>query len=193
MCAFSKSIAVYRTMLIGCLCVFFSVSPAFSKEAVLKNIEIGNAGSHLVLSFDVAGCFTENMKKAIENGMNTTFNFFIRVYEVRDLWWDKKISDIKINHDVQYDSLKKVYMIRLFENGDKPLFVRDFSEVKKRMSAITGLRLARLEDLRKGAHYQVRLMAELDKIRLPLNLHNVFFFLSLWDFETDWYMVDFTY
>jgi len=37
------------------------------------------------------------------------------------------------------------------------------------------------------------MMAELDKIRLPLYLHYVFFFLSLWDFETDWYAVDFLF
>ena len=37
------------------------------------------------------------------------------------------------------------------------------------------------------------MMAELNKIQLPLYLHYVFFFLSLWDFETDWHSVDFRY
>lgn len=36
-------------------------------------------------------------------------------------------------------------------------------------------------------------MAELNKIRLPFHLHYVFFFLSLWDFETDWHTIKFTY
>jgi hypothetical protein len=29
--------------------------------------------------------------------------------------------------------------------------------------------------------------AKLDKVRLPLYMEYVFFFVSLWDFETDWY------
>jgi hypothetical protein len=29
--------------------------------------------------------------------------------------------------------------------------------------------------------------AKLDKVRLPLGMEYVFFFVSLWDFETDWY------
>jgi hypothetical protein len=37
------------------------------------------------------------------------------------------------------------------------------------------------------------MMAQLDKIRLPFYLHYVLFFVSLWDFETDWYAVDFRY
>ncbi len=182
-----------QTALIGYLLVLLSVSPAFADNAVLKDITVTNTDSHLLLYFNVADCFTEDMEKAIDNGINTTFNFFIRVYEVRGFWWDKKITDIKVNHDVQYDSLKKVYMVSLYERGEKTIIVRDFDEVKKLMSGIMGLKVAELKNLQAGVSYQVRMMAELDKIRLPLSLHNVFFFLSLWDFETDWYSVDFTY
>ena len=35
--------------------------------------------------------------------------------------------------------------------------------------------------------------AELEKVRLPLYLHYVLFFVSLWDFETDWFTIDFIY
>jgi hypothetical protein len=55
------------------------------------------------------------------------------------------------------------------------------------------LKVARLDALKRGSHYQLRLKAELDKIELPLNLDYVLFFLSLWDFETDWYSVVFKY
>ena len=84
-------------------------------------------------------------------------------------------------------------MVRLFEKGNETILVHDFDEVKKLMSGIRGLRVSELDKLKKGKSYQVRMMAELDKIRLPLKLHNVFFFLSLWDFETDWYTLDFVY
>ncbi|MBW2145021.1 MAG: DUF4390 domain-containing protein [Deltaproteobacteria bacterium] len=182
-----------QTALVGCLLVLLFVIPAFADEAVLKDIEVTNTDSFLLLYFNVADCFTEDMKKAIDSGIKTTFNFFVRVYETRSFWWDKKITAIKVSHDVQYDSLKKVYMVRLFEKGDKTIFVQDFDEVKTLMSRIRGLKVAELENLKTGKSYQVRMMAELDKIRLPLKLHSVFFFLSLWDFDTDWYTVDFIY
>jgi len=182
-----------QAALFGCLLVLFFLIPAFAGEAVLKDIAVTNTDSHLLLYFNVADCFSEDMKKAIDSGIKTTFNFFVRVYEDRTFWLDKKITDIKVSHDVQYDNLKKVYMVRLFKKGDETIFVQDFDEVKTLMTGIRELKVAELGNLKKGKNYQVRMMAELDKIRLPLKLHNVFFFLSLWDFETDWYTVDFTY
>jgi hypothetical protein len=61
------------------------------------------------------------------------------------------------------------------------------------MAEVVGLRVTEIQNLHEGLHYQIHMMAELDKIRLPFYLHNVFFFLSLWDFQTDWYTIDFRY
>jgi hypothetical protein len=73
------------------------------------------------------------------------------------------------------------------------ILVEDFREAKNLMSRIEGVKLTDLNTLQKGTRYEIRMMAELDKIRLPLYLDYVLFFLSLWDFETDWYKVNFTY
>jgi len=192
MYCFTKYIMA-QAVSIGLLVLLLSVNSVNASEASLADIEVCNTENHLLLYFKVDNCFTEDMKAAIDSGIITTFNFFIRVYEVRGLLWDKKIAKIKVNHDIQYDSLKKVYMVRLLEKDDKPIFIKDFDEAKERMSEISGLRVAELQELQAGTRYQVRMMVELDKIKLPFYLHNVFFFLSLWDFETDWYTVDFTF
>ena len=118
-----------QTALVGCLLILLFVMPSFAGEAVLKDIAVTNTDSHLLLYFNVDDCFTEDMKKAIDSGIKTTFNFFVRVYEDRTFWLDKKITDTKVSHDVQYDNLKKVYMVRLFKKGDKTIFVQDFDGV----------------------------------------------------------------
>ena len=178
---------------IGLLVFLLSVNSVNASEASITDIDVCKTESHLLLHFKVGNCFTEDMKAAIDSGIITTFNFFIRVYKVRHLLWDKKIAKIKVNHDIQYDGLKKVYMVRLLEKDDKPIFIKDFDEAKERMAEISGLKVADLQEIQAGTHYQIRMMVELDKITLPFYLHNVFVFLSLWDFETDWYTVDFTY
>jgi hypothetical protein len=50
-----------------------------------------------------------------------------------------------------------------------------------------------LNKLERNRRYCVRVKARLDKVRLPLRMEYVFFFVSLWDFETDWYRQDFIY
>ncbi len=61
------------------------------------------------------------------------------------------------------------------------------------MAAVDNLKVAALADLVKGQQYQIRAKAELEKLRLPLKLESILVFVSLWDFETDWYTIDFTY
>ena len=169
------------------------VSQARGEQAALSEIMVNTTEGHLSISFKVTNCFTEHMKAAIENGIRTTFTFFVDVDEARDLWWDKSIASLKVSHEIHYDSLKKVYSIVMSEQSGQPVKVSDFKKAKEVMTRISDLKVAELSCLTKGKRYQVRMMAELDKIRLPFYLHYVFFFLSLWDFNTDWYTVDFIY
>ena len=61
------------------------------------------------------------------------------------------------------------------------------------MAEIDSLRIIPLSGLEKGRQYQLSAKAELNKLTLPLYLHYVLFIVSLWDFETDWYTIDFIY
>ena len=164
-----------------------------AEDATLTDIVVTNTQDYLLVFFTVINCFTPEMKTAIDNGIDTAFTFIIKLYEVRGLWWDRKIADVRVKHQIQYDNLKKVYGVKLEERSDKVTYVEDFEEAKNLMSEIVGLRVSGLHKIQDGKRYQVRMRAELDKIRLPLSLHYVFFFLSLWDFKTDWYTVDFRY
>jgi hypothetical protein len=166
---------------------------ARAQEARLTDIVAAITGEHLIIYFRVSECFTEEMKKAIENGINTTFTFFVTLHEVMDFQLDNKIADLHVRHDIVYDNLKKVYKVSLSERDNKTIHVQDFNVAKNLMSEIVDLKLTGLHSLRHGNKYKLSMMAELDKIKLPLYLDYILFFLSLWDFETDWYTVNFTY
>ena len=172
--------------------VLFAV-PVQAGKASLADIVVTNTWDHLLVYFTVTNCFNDEMKKAIENGIPTTFTFFIRLYRVKRFWWDENIADLKVSHEIRYDNLKKVYTVKLSEKEGEVIRIKDFEKARRIMSEIAAFKVTELQNLTKGGRYQVRMMAELDTITLPFNLHYVFFFLSLWDFETDWYTVDFRY
>jgi len=193
----NKSPFIYKSLksalLIFLFISLFSSRPALAAEARLTDIVVTNTRDYLLAYFSVVDCFTEDMGRAIDNGVSTTFTFFVKLYEVRNWWWDRSIADLKVSHEIKYDSLKKVYIVRLSSRDNKVIYVKDFDEAKKLMSEIVGLKVTELRNLQRGDHYQISMMAELETIRLPFYFHYVFFFLSLWDFETDWYTVDFRY
>ena len=169
------------------------VPSASAKGAYLADIALAEDGESLLVSFRVGDCFTEEMNRAIESGINTTFTYFVGLYEKRNMWWDRKLKAMKLNRSIKYDNLKKIYELRFSGQSDRTVTVRDFEEAKDLMAAVKKLQVTPLANLEEGGRYQLRMMAELDKIRLPLYLHYVFFFLSLWDFATPWYKVDFRY
>lgn len=169
------------------------VHQAKAQDAALTDIAIRNGAEDLLADFNVTNCFTEDMREAIDNGIEITFTFFIRVERVRTLWWNQKVADFQVSHQIQYDNLKKVYNVKRSETDDETVSLKNLKEAEKLMSRIEDLKITRLRKFEKGKRYQIHMMAELDMIRLPLYLHYVFFFLSLWDFETDWHTVEFTY
>ena len=167
--------------------------PALAEDAYVSDVVVTTSGDHLLVYFTVNDCFTIEMNRAIESGLETSFTFFVELYERRVFWRDKSIESIKLKHSIKYDSLKRIYEVRLSENENEVVTVKDFEEAKRLMSDVVALDVTPINNLKKGEPYQLQLMAEMDKIRLPLYLHYVFFFLSLWDFKTDWYKVNFTY
>ena len=175
-------------------CIIFVVENlAFSQEAKLTNIIVTNTRDNLLVYLNVEGAFREKMKKAILSGVPTTFSFFITLFKTRNLWFDKKIADIKVTHTVKYNNLKKEFIVkRSWQNGE-PLVTQSFEEIQKLMTEIDSLKITPLSILEKGLHYQIRAKAELSKLTLPFYLHYIFIFVSLWDFETDLYTIDFIY
>jgi hypothetical protein len=175
--------------------LLFYISPKLSlaRETRLSDIIVTNTRDHLLVYFDVRDCFTAEMNKAILNGISTKFTFIVKLYEVRNAWFDHKVADIRLTHNIQYNTLKNEFNLFLPEHNKKKLKAKDFDDAKKLMAEVVALKVARLDKLKRGIHYQLRMKAELDKIELPFYLNYVFFFLSLWDFETDWYSVIFRY
>jgi hypothetical protein len=109
------------------------------------------------------------------------------------LWFDKKLTDMTITHTIKYNSLKKEYSVTRTWDTNSPVVVQSFDAAKALMTEIDSLKVIPLGVLEKGKQYQIQAKAKLSRVTLPYYLHYVLFFLSFWDFETDWYTIDFIY
>lgn len=166
---------------------------AMAKDATLTNIIVTNTRDDLLVYLTVEGAFTQNMEDAIQNGVPASFSFFVNLYRSRSLWLDKELADLTITHTIKYNSLKKEFAVSRSWDSNSPVVVQSFEAAKKLMSEIDSLKVIPLGLLEKGKQYQIQAKAKLKRITLPYYLHYVLFFLSLWDFETDWYTIDFIY
>jgi len=168
----------------GLFAVALFLSPAQGEEARIEDLRIERGGGDGGISFFVEHCFSQKMEEAIKAGIPTTFNFVVKFYK-RRLIKDKKLAAHRFRHTVVYDNLKDTFRIRL-EEKDKEIEVQDLVEAKRYMQRVEGFPVIRGGDLHRGT-YELAIKAELDPVKLPLRLESILFFVSLWDFETDWY------
>ena len=162
-------------------------------DVQLSGIQVTEDADNLLLSLKVEGAFNEKLEEAIKNGIPATFSFFINLYRKRTFWADEQIAELNVTHTLKYHNLKNHYIIKKSWEGNKPFITDSFDEAKKMMSEINGLELVPLRKLQKGSRYEITAKAELDKVRLPFLLNYIFFFASMWDFETEWHSYEFVY
>ena len=173
--------------------IFLIQIPYAAQDATLSNLIVTNTSNDLLVYLNVEGAFREQTVNAIMSGLPASFSFFIKLYQKRSMWFDKAIADIEIANSIKYNNLKKVFTVeRSWEKG-KTRTVQSLKEAQKLMSDVDGLKVIQLNKLEKGKQYQVKAKAQLSKLTLPFYLHYVLFFVALWDFETDWYTIDFIY
>jgi len=159
---------------------------AFCQRAAIKNVNVKGGNGVWKVSFDVENCFTEKMEEAIQSGIRTTFTFYVNLYQKRGWWKDRRVTSAEFRHTVQYHPIQKVYQVKLGENHSS--MALNLEEAKKLMSKVREFEVRSSSPLDRGVPGYFRIKAELDPVRLPLHLEYLFFFVSLWDFETDWHL-----
>jgi hypothetical protein len=182
---------VTKQVIIAAFILISTCNLAQASKASLQDIVLDSKNENLTLSFKLENAFPEEMKAVILNGTSITFTFFVVLREVKDFWLDRKIVDIKIDHLLKYDVLKKEFVIKRSWEIDEVSITKSFVEAQHLMDVISSLKILPLSWLENGNRYQIAIKAELSKANLPLNLRSVMFFSPSWGFETDWYILDF--
>lgn len=169
------------------LILFIFPFSAFCQKASIQDVNVKGTAGGWKVSFNVQNCFTEKMEEAIQSGIQTTFTFYVHLYQKRSWWKDRKMASIKFHHKIQYHPIQKVYQVVLGENSPS-LSISHLEEAKQLMARVNGVEIRSSSPLDLSVPTYFRIKAELDSVRLPLRLEYLFFFVSLWDFETDWHM-----
>ncbi len=190
-----KKASAILSLILGAV-LFSAMMPGavFAQKARLTDMVVSNTRDDLLLFVKVEGAFTQQMEQAVLNGISTTFSFIVRLEKINPMFIPNSlVTEQKITHTIKYESLKKQFVVRRSWEDNRALTTQSFEEARKWMSEIKSLRIASLGLLQEGKSYRVRAKAELDTVELPYYLNYVFFFVSLWNFETDWHSIEFSY
>jgi hypothetical protein len=160
---------------------------AFCEQASIRGVKAKGSNGAWKVSFVVENCFTENMNEAIQSGIKTAFTFYLEVYRKRKLWRDQKVVSMEFHHSIQFDPIQGQYSVTLEEHRSSRS-TSDLEEAKKWMAKVEEVGVRPPSQLEPGIPTELRIKAELDPVKLPFHLEYLFFFVSLWDFETQWHV-----
>ncbi|MBM4270635.1 MAG: DUF4390 domain-containing protein [Deltaproteobacteria bacterium] len=180
-----KPLVVFAAFFAFYLLLIFPLSP-YRRDATITDIIITNHAHNVTVFARVQNCFTKKMQSAILAGVPTTFTFFLELYQERKYWIDMRVASIIVKQTIKYDNVKKIFYVSSEGDHQQTVF-QDFNSAKRAMADINGIAVASLADLQRDETYYVMIKAKLDTIRLPMHMEYILFFVSLWDFETDWY------
>jgi len=167
---------------------FGPVRNSYGQEAAISDFTVTNSESHLLLYMTVTDWMTEEIEAAIRNGIPITLAFYIDLFAIRTKWPDKKIGEYEFSHIMEYDSLKKEYIIHRNEDGNSKI-ATSLEEALKLMSEINGYKVLPLDELDPQTSYKLRAKAKMTRKTMPLYFHYLIPFSSPWEFETKWYKV----
>lgn len=143
----------------------------------------------VTLGFRIQKAFDARVLDTLDSGLPVRFTFWIELVRTRDVLRDVVVSEIKLERTLVKDNLKDRYRVALAANGEE----RDcptLAEAVELMSRVEGLSLMPLDGLARQAPLLLKIKAQLQKFQLPFRLHYLLSFVSYWDVDTDWYVLE---
>ena len=177
-------------------CFLFLAPQSRAQEKIDPNISdilITTSKTHLLLFCTIKNSFTPEMMEGIRSGIPITFTFLVELEKIKKNWPDHSLVELTIQHTLSYDALKEEYQILIPERNNKTVTTRSIDKAQELMTEVSGVKIIKRSDLIPDAPYALHVKAKLAEKTLPMNMHYIVPFISLWDFETDWRTIEFRY
>jgi hypothetical protein len=115
----------------------------------------------VLVSFELADGFTEDVRAAIRSGLKTTFTYTVDLRLEVPVWADRTIGTSVVANSVEYDNLTRRHNIVRMIDGrvEQAQVVDDEAAVRQWMTSFRQLPLFRTSTLMPNRDYYVRVSA----------------------------------
>lgn len=116
----------------------------------------------VLISFELADGFTDDVRAAIKSGLKTTFTYYVDLRAEVPAWIDRTVASAVVSTAVQYDNLTRRHtVVRTLDGRVEEAQVTDSDdEVRQLVTTLERLPLFRTRSLEPNREYYVRVRAE---------------------------------
>lgn len=125
---------------------------------------------------------SDEIKEAIDNGIRIQIIAKGQISEPQSWWFDQTINNKKINLEISYFTLGKLYIVKNKDTGEQ-LGFNDYEQLWEEFEKLMTFKYTKFN--RENKWFKMRIM--LDKGALPTAMQLPVLFNSHWDINTPWY------
>jgi len=182
-------IAIYKKMqtnkasnkfILLVIAILFYQSSQAENHVITLSISHNNQTTTIIphLSFNTS----KQIKEAIDNGIRVQFIAKAQIYQPSSWWFDDQVVQSKINLEVSFFTLGKLYIVKNKETGEQLSF-NDYEQLWKEFEKLMSFEYT--QAIVQDKWFKMRIM--LDKGALPTAMQLPVLFDSNWDINTPWY------
>lgn len=177
------------------LLIFTGISKGSDLDPHIADLRLVQGDEHVLLSARLVAEFNDEMRQAIRGGVPLKFIYKIRMTRRGTLFGERIVRNRELVHELEYDPVKKLYLFKREGYGREVSEQRtkDEEEAFLWLTTIQDWHLYSLRKLDRDSRYRVRVMATLRSVELPSVLGYLFFFTTIFNRETPWVQIDFSY
>jgi hypothetical protein len=177
--------------------IFLSASGLWASEVKphISDLRLHQGKSDVLLSADLVTELSDEMREALTGGVPLSFSYRIRLTAKGSILGEKIIRRREVIHSLEFDPVKQLYKFTGEGYGRENIVrtTKDEDEALAWLTSIMDWHLYPLQRLEKNVRYRVRVMATLRSVELPSVLGYLFFFTTIFNQETPWVQLDFTF
>ncbi|ADW17139.1 hypothetical protein Despr_0965 [Desulfobulbus propionicus DSM 2032] len=159
----------------------------------IKDIIVTTSDVDLLLFATVKNGFTQEMIEGVKSGIPVVFTYQLELIKTSGNWLNTSLVESSVTHTLSFDAERQEYRITFSDQEGKAVTTTDLDEAKRLTAELNGVKVIALSQLIPDAPYAIHFKVTLKKGSLPLGMHRILPFSSLWDFETDWRTIEFRY
>ena len=152
-----------RQMLLGvAVCVVSVASPPVARAQGDVRVTTLAREDQVLVSFELLGAYTEEIRDVVASGLETTFSFAIELRQPVAFWFDRTIDRVSVAASVRYDGLTGRYRVRRIVDGrvEQVQVVEEEAAVRQLLTNLERLPLFSTRDLETNGDYRVRVRVD---------------------------------
>jgi uncharacterized protein DUF4390 len=155
-----RSVARGQKMAVFCAFLLVAATATLQAAAGLRIVPLVR-DDQVLITFELADGFTDEVRAAIRSGLKTTFTYTVDLRLEVPVWVDRTIATTVVTNSVEYDNLTRLHTVVRMLDGklDSTQMTDSEGAVRQLMTSFQRLPLFRTSILEPNREYYVRISA----------------------------------